>query len=39
MHVHVLTITFSVTYGFGFMPDANYDFCTVHHVQELINYL
>lgn len=28
-----------VTYGFGFMPDANYDFCTVHHVQELINYL
>lgn len=28
-----------VTYGFGFKPNFNYDFCTVDHVQELINYL
>lgn len=28
-----------VTYGFGFKPNSNYDFYTVHHVQDLINYL
>ncbi|MBS5397889.1 MAG: HAD hydrolase-like protein [Lachnospiraceae bacterium] len=28
-----------VTYGFGFNPDSDYDFCTIHNAPELISCL
>lgn len=34
-HVHFI----GVTYGFGFKPDVNYDFCVAHHIEEIFNYL